>query len=316
MGSVDLMALMADRRTDERRTRKTLPPSLDDVEAAYHVLGSQTRYGDFVEALVERVAALFKARACAFADRLSGHTWRYDAGDYEVRLDQPIANVSDVVGLCTGSGCDLNAPFFDGDAQYVLLALERHEMESYGWLYLYGPAEFGSPERQRFEALVAYATVVLQNIRFMEDSDNLARTDALTGLPNRRALQSDLLDRLAKRAPFCYVFMDLDHFKEINDTLGHDKGDEALQRFADALRSAARRNDIVGRLGGDEFVALLDGSAAEGFISRVRETIHPQQIETSVGVARYPVDADSASALHKLADGRLYEVKRARPSRR
>jgi diguanylate cyclase (GGDEF)-like protein len=119
------------------------------------------------------------------------------------------------------------------------------------------------------------------------------------------------------------VFFDLDDFKELNDSHGHQAGDRALQQVARLLREQIRQSDLAGRMGGDEFAALLvesDRATGETFLFRLEARIAtlvesgelPVPIVLSAGVTRYPDDGDDAETLFALADLRLYEAKRAR----
>lgn len=149
--------------------------------------------------------------------------------------------------------------------------------------------------------------------------------DVLTGVANRRQLERRL-EELFVQAPrtgtrLALLYCDVDHFKEINDTLGHAAGDEVLSRVADAIRSAVRDRDLVARLGGDEFVVILDGvrgavdaeAVAHKVAGAVHQpisigglTVHPQ---ISVGVAITAHGEDPHHALAR-ADEALYEAKR------
>ena len=152
-----------------------------------------------------------------------------------------------------------------------------------------------------------------------------ARHDALTDLLNHTTFTHELELELvrAKRygSSVTLVFFDLDHFKEINDTYGHQAGDRALKRVAQLLRSELRQSDLAGRMGGDEFSALLvesDPRTGETLLDRLESGLG-ELVETgelamplsiSAGVARYPEDGESAQALFAVADARLYEAKR------
>jgi len=159
-----------------------------------------------------------------------------------------------------------------------------------------------------------------------EELATQARTDSLTGLPNR-ALFAERLSHhiaLAKRQqqPFALLFADLDHFKEVNDSLGHDVGDELLVTLARRLRDSVREQDTVARLGGDEFVALFPctdraqaGILAERLLRHLREPLTLDRLadyqpHASVGLAMYPDDGDSPEALMRSADQAMYAAKR------
>jgi len=156
----------------------------------------------------------------------------------------------------------------------------------------------------------------------------LAQHDILTGLPNRSLLNQRLKQILAQAVrdnlQVACLFLDFDHFKRINDTLGHDAGDQLLQAIAQRLTRAVRESDTVARLGGDEFVIVLPQLAAEdgthevmAVISRIRESFKEpfelsDQIPTltcSIGVALYPGDAPDAVELIKQADTAMYAAK-------
>ncbi len=153
----------------------------------------------------------------------------------------------------------------------------------------------------------------------------LAHYDTLTGLINRARLweEAELLLRIAKRnaSQVAVVFMDLDHFKQINDTLGHEAGDELLKEVARRLKACIRASDCVARLGGDEFVMLLPTVHSAVDVSIVMEKIksqfdRPVRIEDrdvivgiSLGISMYPEDGGDAKTLLKCADSALYHAK-------
>ena len=158
----------------------------------------------------------------------------------------------------------------------------------------------------------------------------LAQHDILTGLPNRSLLNQRLKQILAlAQRDGTYVgclFLDFDHFKRINDTLGHDAGDHLLQSIAQRLISAVRESDTVARLGGDEFVIILPGldppqAAFEvlAVVTRVRESFmapfrlsdQMPTLTASIGVAMYPLDASDGGSLIKQADTAMYAAKDA-----
>ena len=153
----------------------------------------------------------------------------------------------------------------------------------------------------------------------------LARTDGLTGLANR----STLIERLhqsfaaARRgaSPFAVFYLDLDHFKHINDTLGHPVGDLLLQEVSRRIQACTRENDVVARLGGDEFAVLqtemLDPAQSGALASKILKTlVEPYQLEgnevrisASVGISTYAQDSESADSMLVQADMALYRSK-------
>jgi two-component system, cell cycle response regulator len=156
--------------------------------------------------------------------------------------------------------------------------------------------------------------------------ESLAQHDALTGLPNRRLLKDRLSLAIAhayrNKSTMAVIYLDLDGFKQINDSMGHDVGDTLLRIFADRLVAAVRQEDMVARLGGDEFViALWEISHADDvdkLVSKVKLAVsQPYSIQgcgvsmtASVGVGIYPTHGEKAEALMKSADLAMYEAKR------
>jgi len=153
----------------------------------------------------------------------------------------------------------------------------------------------------------------------------LAWHDTLTGLANREQLQEVLHQRLdvarAAGQQMALLFVDLDRFKTINDSLGHQVGDELLQTCAQRLRDAVRGSDVVGRLGGDEFVLVLTGVESSDIVARIAiKLLHriaaPMKIQgrelhvtASLGISVYPEDGTTASELMRHADAAMYHAK-------
>ncbi|KJR99778.1 MAG: diguanylate cyclase [Desulfobulbaceae bacterium BRH_c16a] len=158
-----------------------------------------------------------------------------------------------------------------------------------------------------------------------QESREAALHDALTGLPNRVLFEERLDHGLiqAKRHGWklAVLFMDIDNFKNINDSYGHDLGDKVLLTVADRLQSATRREDTVSRWGGDEFVCLLLEVKHEADVTRLAELIVKRiaealkfketvlSIRVSIGIAIYPADGEKADILLKNADTAMYKAK-------
>jgi two-component system cell cycle response regulator len=161
---------------------------------------------------------------------------------------------------------------------------------------------------------------------YSHEMETLALHDALTGLPNRRLLMDRLSLAIAharrNKRIMAVMYLDLDGFKLLNDTLGHDAGDTLLSLFAARLVAAVRQEDTVARLGGDEFViALWELSHADDVAELVSKVMHavsqPYNIQgrdvsmtASVGVSIYPTHGEEVETLMKSADLALYEAKR------
>lgn len=156
--------------------------------------------------------------------------------------------------------------------------------------------------------------------------ESLALHDALTGLPNRRLLADRLSLSIAHahrhNSTMAVMYLDLDGFKEINDTLGHDGGDTLLKMVADRLVAAVRREDTVARISGDEFVIGLSelnhADEVTHLVSKVKQSLsypyhiqdHDVNMTVSIGVSVYPVHGENVTNLMKSADLALYEAKR------
>lgn len=153
----------------------------------------------------------------------------------------------------------------------------------------------------------------------------LAHYDSLTGLPNRTLLQDRLAQavREAHRGErhLALLFLDLDRFKNVNDSLGHEFGDQLLKAVAKRLRECVRESDTVSRQGGDEFLLLLhdiaDGTAAARIAEKILQVVsepyvlgvHELHITPSIGISLYPQDGDNADALIRNADAAMYHAK-------
>jgi diguanylate cyclase (GGDEF)-like protein len=183
--------------------------------------------------------------------------------------------------------------------------------------------ELEERERIRIEESVSQAAPVLANLRNLAVAEVRAATDALTGLPNARALR-DTLKRMVAQAlrselPLAAVLCDLDNFKQINDLYGHDKGDQALAAASAAMRGALRVSDLVGRYGGEEFLILLPDTPLDGAVvlaEKLRQEVSlvdvpgvDRAITASFGVAVFPTDAPDGEMLVRMADRALYAAK-------
>jgi diguanylate cyclase (GGDEF)-like protein len=163
--------------------------------------------------------------------------------------------------------------------------------------------------------------------RYHEALYGLANLDNLTQLLNRRAFREQLDEAVARTGedptPLSFVIFDLDHFKQVNDILGHDAGDSTLRRLSATLRRQLRPHDAAGRLGGDEFAVLLpetDAAAARHWCEQLREAMVglgletrglPQQVSISAGIATWRPAMGSAHEFMRLADAALLRAKAA-----
>jgi diguanylate cyclase (GGDEF)-like protein len=198
--------------------------------------------------------------------------------------------------------------------------------EALGILHLRGPIE---PEREPLTNTVAeQAALALLNLRLRETLRNQAIRDPLTGLFNRRFLE-ETLERELKRAertgrPVGLLMLDIDHFKRLNDTFGHDAGDYALRELAHHLEASFRAGDVICRYGGEEFTVLLPEASpehtrqrAEILCAHIRNLALEYRgqplgsLTVSIGLAAFPIHGESGPSLIQKADAALYQAKRA-----
>lgn len=173
------------------------------------------------------------------------------------------------------------------------------------------------------ERYASHASLALTNARLISRMRGLAQTDGLTGVANRRTfdetLAQELLVSTAQHRPISLVLVDLDHFKRLNDTLGHQAGDKVLKAVATTLARACRPSDLVARYGGEEFVVILPGASGEA-AARVAERLRAGVAElttvgvagsvtASLGVATCADGVVGADAITQAADRALYRSK-------
>jgi diguanylate cyclase (GGDEF)-like protein len=174
--------------------------------------------------------------------------------------------------------------------------------------------------------LVGQAAIALERNQLLEEKERLALTDPmipeLFNVRYFRELLEEAIGRASAERPLSLAFLDLDRFKSVNDTHGHQAGDEVLNQVVKVIRHAIRGEDVLARYAGDEFVVLLEntpGEKAREIVERVAGAVAAHRLPhvgkaltVSVGVATYPTDADGISQLLGLADARMYLQKSAR----
>jgi diguanylate cyclase (GGDEF)-like protein len=171
---------------------------------------------------------------------------------------------------------------------------------------------------------IVVRAIVFQAMGLFAELERIASTDGLTGLLNRRAATVALEEAVARahrqNTELAVAIFDIDHFKRINDSLGHPAGDAALQRFASVLRDTCSGTDVPARLGGEEFLVVLlrsDESGARAFAQRFSDNLDfatandPAPLSVSVGVAGLDSERVDADGLLVAADRALYAAKRS-----
>lgn len=237
--------------------------------------------------------------------------------DVRVRLSTKYAALGTLAGLVAPAGLFLYGVLrdrsFDPVEVFVFLAI--------GGVITFGTA--GWMIGRRDDALRTRNQELKQ---LSESLHALSATDALTGIPNRRTLDDRLDVEVARtnryRTPLSLVMIDIDHFKPLNDRLGHRAGDQVLRQLAGLLDGEKRAGDLIARYGGEEFVAILphtDGRAAVAWAERARALIASTQMKTetavlrvtaSFGVAEAFPGGDAPGHLVEQADRALYAAKR------
>jgi diguanylate cyclase (GGDEF)-like protein len=227
--------------------------------------------------------------------------YRKDSGQFQGDIDEYCDRIFRNVANGNGTNATYDLP--DGRSIHIMM---QPIADGGGWVVTHEDVT----QQKRAEAQIAH----------------MAHHDGLTSLPNRVLLHEQLQQSLrwvARGQKLAVLFLDLDNFKSINDTLGHAVGDELLKTVASRLRRCARETDIVARLGGDEFVVVQtpieDPTEAAALANRIRDTLtapceiggHQLIIDTSIGIATAPGDGADCETLLKNADMALFGAKAA-----
>ena len=317
---------------------------LSVVLNAVRALGGGGDLGEVTRTLADAAVRLTRFRSCVvyLYDAHDGAFLPHAASD-EKRLDawvevpreqaESLMAAENMLGYsyyarAPRDAATLSGRWRAGDALLVPLLLKNGDV--IGFLRLDAPADGCAPTAAGLTPIETVAMLgagVIARLRHTNEVLHLARTDGLTGLLNRRAfedrLETELQGHLFRRS-VALMMIDLDDFGSINNTYGHQIGDEALRLVAGVVRAQLRQSDAGGRYGGDEFVVILPGLDADGALEvaeRVRVALvdattraasegRLPQMYTSIGVAVFPHDGASAGALVKAADDALYSSKR------
>lgn len=226
-------------------------------------------------------------------------------------LCQPVSRCSERVSW-------LGMPLQSQKGTIGAVILERHPLD----------AAYSESDKGLLQYISTQMASVIERKRLYDRLQHMAQFDALTDLPNRACLEDRLQTAIARvrregRA-LCLLYLDLDHFKQVNDTHGHAVGDSLLRDFARRLKACVRESDTVARMSGDEFVVLLESQLKSDGNEVVTRKIqaefelpfllgaHRFHIRPSIGVAHYPEDGADAEQLFRHADDAMYVVKNSR----
>ena len=201
-----------------------------------------------------------------------------------------------------------------GKSQYAIRNSVRLGVDKWAYLTVY-------PIETEYFAMII--TDISENKNFAEEMKHIANYDVLTRIPNRYSLYNKMEEFRANNQGFTIYYMDLDNFKTINDTLGHDVGDEVLCRAADAIQRVGDEDFSVGRLGGDEFLAIMKGNHSPEKVKEIGEEIiknlndvvsynnYTYKIKSSIGASRFIEDTSDIETLLKYADVAMYRSKKS-----
>jgi diguanylate cyclase (GGDEF)-like protein len=231
-----------------------------------------------------------------------------------------------------GSWVSAHAPIFDPHSGKVI-AISGIDIKSATWERHTQIYQISCGLISGLLICLMMGSVFLHNaVKHWQDAEGevnkMARFDALTGLPNRYLINEKLRrvieESIKNELKFALLFLDMNNFKWVNDTLGHSTGDVLLQEVATRLKRVLRDSDTVGRFGGDEFIFILEDLVDEVYNARaIAEKIlavmaEPLQIKglekftttASIGIAIYPKDGDSVEKLMSNADRAMYQAKK------
>ncbi|HTJ27877.1 MAG TPA: GGDEF domain-containing protein [Candidatus Limnocylindria bacterium] len=307
------------------------------LQQVFTTMNSTMDVDDILAMVLRGICEALRAARVVLFDVHEGTARRYleaEPGTYQVLSSpQPDAFVATATlqamisgqqDFAMGIADDGESPLHDASGAYCVLPLVSRGAVR-GLLYVDSTAEeLSEIQLQLLFDFGAQAAMALENSRLYHETQRLlaetqalASTDALTGLLNRRALiehlERELWNAERYHSALTLAFFDLDDLKRINDEGGHAAGDDALRRFAGALKHTCRKGDIVARYGGDEFILVItqaDHKAAEIAAKRVYEHVHAEGLRCSAGLAIYPLDGTDPQTLINSADRALYSAKR------
>jgi two-component system cell cycle response regulator len=336
------------RMTNElRRNMSALEQSREDLRESLERIGdtlmSTHDMEGIVQVVLETAVVTLQARAGVVLNGAPDELRLVaEHGLHEAGLVAPtgITPGAGVLGQVVASGETVRGRIGSGPPQLNPVATEPHEGDILatplrsmgaviGVLALYGREggrPFDATDDGALRTLAGQAGTAIDNVQLHQEAQRLSTTDGLTGLWNFRYLSSSLAREIERstrfQRPLAVLMLDLDHFKQVNDTHGHPRGDTVLRELAHRVQQQIREVDTFARYGGEEFVVVLPETTAEGaaqLADRICDAVRrepfrvegeePLDITVSVGGAAYPEHGSSAATLMRAADKALYVAK-------
>jgi diguanylate cyclase (GGDEF)-like protein len=314
----DELSVKAERLTALQRVFVQISASRDEMQIAHFALRGAWLALEFTRAMWFTVDASGTASARFDVDGSDEPVESEYGGIFPTgsALSRCAHGESDAAA---GYAHDADAPLFDTRGWFALAAVRVAHGES---AVIYAD---GSRERTlspwsvtALGELAIHAALALENVRMQAELERLALHDPLTGLLNRRALDDRLAIELARARrtgeQLGFAMIDVDDFKQINDSRGHAGGDTALKTLADVMRETVRETDIPARFAGDEFALIMpdtDRLAATVVMDRFYASLRNAGLACSTGIAFVPGDAGDERKLLEAADAGVYVAKRA-----
>ncbi|HED16811.1 MAG TPA: EAL domain-containing protein [Gammaproteobacteria bacterium] len=315
----DQLTIFLQYLTREIAERLTLPGNPDKAER--HLEELRKKFSTAQSVLLiqkdDRIVYIAGAEGLNRADILPGLKSAYSDSDKHGMIDLEGIQFYWAVSQLPNNEYELIMLEPAGDNEDRITSALRMRLVSSGFVILWMAV---------WVSLILSSKISRQLDEKNDQLEHLALHDNLTGLPNRRLL-TDRLEQLLRQSqrskePFALLLIDLDRFKEINDTLGHPFGDEILKRVSSRLLKSIREEDSIARLGGDEFAVLLPQTDLQGSELCVNRIMHSMnapfrindvstESKASIGIALYPEHGESADVLMQYADVAMYQAKKA-----
>ena len=343
---VDNLRIAVARDITERKHSETVRTALFRISEAAHLASDLPALFREIHAVI---GDLLPARSffVALRDKYSGLlNFPYTVDDSDTPGIEPIANAlaAEVAGsgrtmllACEQEGevgCDALPDYLmqlhaDNQLSWLAAPLETQHGIMGALLVKSHPGcpRYGMRDKELLQFVSAQVAAAIERKQLYDRLKSMAQYDQLTQLPNRMLLQERILQSLERaktsKGRLALLYLDLDKFKLVNDTLGHAAGDQLLQEVAHRLKQCVRETDTVARIGGDEFVILLDRVNQVEDCARIAEKIcrtlnvpmilkgRDWQILPSIGIATYPENAADLSQLFRHADEAMYSAKKS-----